>query len=385
MGAGKSNKTIVVIGATGHFGGRICRRISDEANSELVVTSRSAGNAASLARELRAASPHAAIRSAALDQFAPGFEADLASLRPDIVVHTAGPYQGQDYRVAKACIGCGSHYVDLADGREFVGKFDTLHREALDRNVLLVSGASTLPGLSSAVVDLLEDRFETLHGIEISIAPAQRTPRGTGTIAAVLSYCGKPFEVLVDGEWVTMHGWQNMKTQRYPDLGRRLSGACDVPDLGLLPDYLGGVRTVTFHAALEAKWEQVGLWCMGWLTRLRLVRDWSRLVPALRRLSRRLTRLGGDTGGMQVRMTGIGRDLSALTVTWSLIARRNHGPEIPCAPALILTRRLARDHIETRGAVPCLGLITMSEFDREMRDFDVDWRIDEESTRRGEP
>ncbi len=366
-----------MIGATGHFGGRICRRIAGETGTELVVTSRSAQSAASLAAGLRQLRPDATIRSAELDQFAPGFDAALLSLRPDIVVHTAGPYQGQDYRVAKACMECGSHYVDLADGREFVEKFGSLHREALEADVLLVSGASTLPGLSSAVVARLKRRFETLEGVEISIAPAHRTPRGTGTIAAVLSYCGKPFDALVDGEWVRMHGWQNVKIQRYRDLGRRLSGACDVPDLGLLPDYLGGVRTVTFHAALEASWEQLGLYSMGWLTRLGLVRDWSRAVPAFHCLSGRLIRLGADTGGMQVKVAGTGPDGKARTVTWSLTARRNHGPEIPCSPALILTRKLVRELIEIRGAMPCLGMITMSEFDREMRGFDIQWNIDE--------
>ena len=209
-----TTKTIIVIGATGHFGGRICRRIIGEKNTELVVTSRSNASAQSLANELRELDPHTTIRAASLDQSSLDFESVLNSLRPDIVVHTAGPYQGQDYRVAKACIDCGSHYIDLADGREFVQEFKTLHREAEDRDVLLVSGASTLPGLSSAVIDRLKDRFDAIRDIEISIAPAHQTPRGTGTIAAVLSYCGKPFNVLMDGDWVTVHGWQNMKTQR---------------------------------------------------------------------------------------------------------------------------------------------------------------------------
>jgi NAD(P)-dependent dehydrogenase (short-subunit alcohol dehydrogenase family) len=373
---GKTKK-IVVIGATGHFGGRICRRIVGEKNTELVVTSRSDARARLFADELRELDPDATVHAASLNQSSPDFESALNILRPDIVVHTAGPYQDQDYRVAKACIDCGSHYIDLADGREFVQEFETLHREAKERGVLLVSGASTLPGLSSAVVDLLKDRFDLIRDIEISIAPAHQTPRGVSTIAAVLSYCGKPFKVLLNGDWVTMHGWQNMKTQRYPQLGLRISAACDVPDLGLLPNYVAGSTTVTFHAALEARWEQAALWFMGWLTRLRIVKNWNRLVPAFRWMSGRLIGLGSDTGGMHVKLSGIGRDQNAKSVTWFLMARQNHGPEIPCCPALILTRKLASDQISVRGAFPCLGMITMAEFDHEVSDLDIDWEIDE--------
>lgn len=342
-----------------------------------MVTSRNDARAQSLAKELRKLDPDATIHAAILDQSSPNFESALNSLHPDIVVHTAGPYQGQDYRVARACIDCGSHYVDLADGREFVQEFEKLHHKAKDRDVLLVSGASTLPGLSSAVIDLLKDRFDSIRDIKISIAPAHQTPRGTGTIAAVLSYCGKPFKVLSDGDWVTMHGWQNMKTQRYPNLGFRLSGACDVPDLALLPNYVAGSRTVTFHAALEAKWEQVALWLMGWVTRLRIVNDWDRFVPSFRWVSGRLIGLGSDTGGMQINLSGLAKDQSAKSVTWFLTARQNHGPEIPCCPALILTRKLASNQIAARGAFPCLGMITMSEFDKEVSDLEIDWKIDE--------
>ncbi len=370
-------KRIVVIGGTGHFGGRICRRIAGEPNTELVVTSRSQVKAEALVNKLRAANLAAVINAAGLDQSSQDFETDLLALRPDIVIHTAGPYQGQDYRVAKACIQTSSHYIDLADGREFVQGFDVLHDEAKQSDLLLVSGASTLPGLSSVVIDSLRDEFHTIRKIEISIAPAHQTPRGASTIAAVLSYCGMPFQVLVDGKWVTKHGWQDLSRHRYPDLGMRLSGACDVPDLGLLPDYVNGVDTVTFHAALEAKWEQITLWKMAWMTRAGLIKKWDRFVPLFRRISDRLIGLGSDVGGMQIKLSGKSSDCESKTVTWNLVARQNHGPEIPCSPALILARKLAADRTTTRGALPCLGMFSMSDFEYELSDFDVQWGVDE--------
>jgi len=370
-------KRIVVIGGTGHFGGRICRRIAGEPNTELVVTSRNQAKAETIADELRALKSGSVVRAAGLDQSGREFESDLLALCPDIVIHTAGPYQGQNYRAAKACIQACSHYVDLADGRDFVQRFASLHEDAKRKDLLLVSGASTLPGLSSVVVDSLRVEFQKISKIEISIAPAHQTPRGKSTIAAVLSYCGMPFQVLLEGEWVTMHGWQNLRRHRYPDFGVRLCGACDVPDLGLFPEYVDGVETVTFHAALEAKWEQLALWNMGWVTRAGIVKKWDGLVPTFQKISDYLIGRGSDVGGMHIRISGTSSDDQPKSLTWNLIARQNHGPEIPCSPALILARKLAANTIDVRGALPCLGLFSMTDFQNELSDFDVRWDISE--------
>jgi hypothetical protein len=182
---------------------------------------------------------------------------------------------------------------------------------------------------------------------------------------------------LESGARITRYGWQNLKLQRYPELGRRLSGACDVPDLGLFPNYVEGVQTVTFHAALEASWEQITLWKMAWATRLGIVSNWERLAPTFRSWSDRLIKLGSTTGGMQMHIGGVGKGGESKTIVWNLTAHQNHGPEIPCVPALILARGLAAGAISTRGAYPCLGMITLAEFDKEVSDLDIHWRMDE--------
>jgi saccharopine dehydrogenase-like NADP-dependent oxidoreductase len=364
-------KKVLVLGGTGHFGRRICRRLARERGIDLVVSSRNHEKAQALASELRRDHPEASITGIAIDQHATGLESQLMKLSPFVVLHTAGPYQTQDYRVAEACIRARSHYVDLADAREFVCEFSALDEQARASKVLLVSGASTLPGLSSAVIDEIRPRFRQIDGIEISIAPAHQTPRGEGTVAAVLSYCGSPFEMLKAGEWKTVFGWQDLRMQKYPALGRRLGGACNVPDLSLLPRYVPSVRNVSFHAALECKAEQLALWLMASCARLGLVRDWSRVVPFFAAVSKRVAPFGSDRGGMCVRVTG--EDLRGVRgiCTWYLGAERNHGPEVPCSPMLVLVRKLLRDRLDLRGARACLGLVTLAEFNEEIAEFAI--------------
>lgn len=360
---------VVVFGGTGHFGARICRRLARQEGLDLIITSRSAERAKQLAAELQAQS--AAVSSAVIDQDSPDLADQLRALNPNVVIHTAGPYQGQDYRVAQGCIDAGCHYVDLADGRKFVAGFDSLDAAAKDTGVVLISGTSTLPGVSSAVVDEYRDRFQRIDGIEISIAPAHQTPRGIGTVRAVLSYCGAPFKSWRDGQWHTVHGWQDLRMQRYPALGRRLSGACDVPDLALFPDYVPGLRTVSFHAALEAPWEQLGLWFMAWLTRAGLVRDWTRFASSFSAMSERLIRLGSTRGGMRITLRGAGTNGVQRVIHWDLFAEQNHGPEIPCTPAIVVTRKLLNGELSAPGAYPCLGLFTVAELMAELAEFDI--------------
>ena len=85
----------------------------------------------------------------------------------DMITHITHPWWGKIYEykgrfkviekhgydVAKACIAWGCHYIDLADGREFVDGISALDALARENNVLVVSGASSVPCLTSALVD----------------------------------------------------------------------------------------------------------------------------------------------------------------------------------------------------------------------------------------
>ena len=366
-----ANAKVLVLGGTGHFGTRIARRLANIVGIELIITSRDLFRAEVLVDQLSETHPHVMISALALDQESADFEAQLRAHGPFVVVHTAGPYQRQDYRVARACADAGSHYIDLADGRAFVADFNSLNGQALDADVLLVSGASTMPGVSGAVIDGLTERFERIDDIEIAIAPAHRTPRGLGMVTAVLSYCGRPVRTLVGGEWQTLYGWQDLRRQRFPGLGTRLSAACDVPDLELLPRRVPGVRTVVFHAALEAEVEQLALWLMAWLKRANFVSDWSQYARTFMRLGRSTRRLGSNRGAMRIRLAGATADGTPREVQWSLLALDNHGPEIPCTPAVVLVKKLLRDEIFGRGAQPCLGLFSEQELLDDLAGFSI--------------
>ncbi|MCV6603855.1 MAG: saccharopine dehydrogenase NADP-binding domain-containing protein, partial [Porticoccaceae bacterium] len=132
---------MLIIGGYGNFGRFIARRLGADENIQLVIAGRSAEKAQALIAEMDTANP---AQAAQLD-IGKNLRQSLQAIKPDIVIHTSGPFQGQGYDVADACIECGAHYIDLADGREFVAGINALDAEAKVAGVFVVSGASSVP------------------------------------------------------------------------------------------------------------------------------------------------------------------------------------------------------------------------------------------------
>jgi saccharopine dehydrogenase-like NADP-dependent oxidoreductase len=359
---------VLVLGGYGHFGARIVRSLAITPGITVIAAGRNPAQAAARLPGVDLAN----IELCRLDTAAADFAATLAGTRADLVIHTAGPFQGQGYDVAQACLRAGMHYIDLADGREFVAGFPgQLDALAQRMQCCAITGASTLPALSSAVVDALAPQFEQLHSIDMVIAPAQATPLGIATVRAVLSYCGRPFDCWIDGCWQTRIGWAKPQPVRFARIGPRLASPCDVPDHTLLVQRYPGVATVRFRAALELPLLSRCLAALAWLRSHGLPLPMEALAGVFARAGRWFDRFGTDLGGMRITLRGQRGGLQH-TVHWDLTAPMLHGPEIPTFAAVLLARRFARGEGLPIGAHACMGMLSLAEFEREF----ARWRID---------
>jgi hypothetical protein len=358
---------VLVLGGTGNFGARIVRALSGDAAIELVAASRRGGDV-----------PGAAgVRVVALDAFSDDLNQRLREVAPNLVIHAVGPFQGQDYRVVQAALSVGAHYLDLADGREFVGEFARENaKRAVTAKRVAISGASTLPALSSAVVDALCGPLRSIDTVEISVAPGQQAVRGAATLAAVFSYLGRPVSVWRNGAWVKRFGWMDIR--RVPlDIGSRWGALCDVPDLALLPARYRGVQNVSFHAALEFRLQHLALWKLAALRRMGLPFAVDRWAMRLDRWAWLFDAFAGKRGGMRVSVVGEGAIGARLRRTWQLTVPAADGPEIPCLAAIALARRLARGERMEVGAHECLGFVKLAEFEAEFARWGVRTRVEE--------
>lgn len=360
-------KRVLVIGGYGNFGGLIAKRLAREPALTLIVAGRSAEKARSSAAQLNA-------EWAAIDIFS-DLDASLGRIKPDVLVHTSGPFQEQSYQVAEACIRNGVHYLDLADGRAFVADIARLDAAAKSANVLVVSGASTVPGLTSAVLMKHASDFAALETIDYGIATAQRTNRGLATTRAVLSYAGKPFETLIDGEMRSVYGWQDLCWRSFRGLGSRPLSNCDIPDLALFPKHFPSLRNVRFRAGLELPLLHCGLWLLSWLVRARLVPSLRPAAPFLLRAARLFDGFGTDDSGFYMEMTGRVTNGEERQVLFEITAKGGAGLFIPCTPAIVLALGLVKGTVGLRGAMPCLGLVDLDDILQELRTLKITWNV----------
>lgn len=362
---------VAIVGAYGQFGQRIASALAGDAGIELVLCGRRLEAAQSLAEQLQQQDPCARVSAAALDVDASGLPAAIAALQAQLLIHTAGPFQNRDYRVAEAALQCGAHYVDLADAREYVMGIGRIDPIACAHERWAIAGASSVPGLSAAVVEALQRRFSRLDGVVTAISPGNRTARGLATTRAILGYVGRPFTALIDGRWQTVHGWQSLRRLASPATGTRWVARCDVPDLSVLPTRYPQLQYCDFRAGLELRRMHFGLWLASWLVRAGLLPTLQTWAKPLLAISERWIDSGSDVGVMTVEVAG--RDLAGtpLELRWRIVAEHGSGPQIPATAAVVIARKLARGQLPGAGARACVDLFTLDEFMQALATFPI--------------
>lgn len=367
---------ILVVGGYGLFGALVAERLARSADLEIVIAGRREDAAKAAAGRL-ALNAAGRVTGTALDATKPDAGL-LRALAPSVVVNASGPFQWQDPSLAMAAVAAGAHYVDLADAPAYVTAFGAngaLDAAARSAGLLAVTGASSVPAVSAAVVDHHVGRLGTLSSISIGISPGNSVDPGEATTRSLLAGLGLPMTIVRDGRPLKVHGWQGLTLRSWPTLGRRWMSWVDVPDLHLFPRRYPSARDIEFRAGLEVGLMHLGLWTLSWPARIGLIRRLDALAPALLWMKRRLGRLGSNRGGMYVLLEGCTAAGEPTSLHWYLIAGSGHGPYVPATPSVILARRLARGSVPATGAATAIGLVGLDEILAELADLDIVVRL----------
>jgi hypothetical protein len=143
-----------------------------------------------------------------------------------------------------------------------------------------------------------------------------------------------------------------------------LLSPCDVPDLALFPARYAASE-VRFGAGLELRFLHRGMNVMAWLARQGIVRDWSRHAQLLKWAADLFRHWGSDAGAMHVQVQGVDAAGSKVMRTWQLVATHGDGPFVPTLAATAVVRRFQAGALRP-GAYPCVGVLGLSDFTREM-------------------
>jgi hypothetical protein len=345
--------TILIVGGYGTFGGRIVELLEHDPRLVILVAGRS----------WEKAHRHCSARTAAKARLvAAAFDRDgdlarqLEMLQPDILIDASGPFQAygnRPYALIEACIARRIHYLDLADGSDFVTGVSAFNDDALAA-VYVLSGVSSFPVLTAAAVRRLSFDMQRVDSIRGGIAPSPYARVGQNVIRAIAGYAGR--RVLLKRDGRPGFGYPFTEQIRFTvappghvPLRSTMFSLVDVPDLAALAELWPEARTVWMGAGpVPAVLHRI-LIALAWLTRLHLAPSLSPLSPLMHFAANHFV-WGEHRGGMFVEVQGVASAGEPLTRSWHLIAEADDGPLIPSMAVAAIIRKALDGKPPARGA-----------------------------------
>ena len=356
-------KTVLIIGGYGQFGGRLSRRLKGTPDLKVLVGGRTLSKAKALCEKYGGNLEPVVFDSKA------DLDAQLQALGPWLVVDAAGPFQAKfrsGYALAKACIKRGIHYIDLSDSGPFTQGIADFNASAKQAGITIISGASSVPALSSAVVDAAQAQFSHIDSIEGGISPGGKINIGLSVTQAVLSYLGRPLKIFRGGVWESETGYSRVHKHTITLDGekplRRWFGLCEAPDEILFPQHYKGVQTVRFYGSQELWLIHINIVILAWLQKRGIVKNLEKRAKTFAWIGTQLGRFASERGGMFMLIKGEDKAGADTSLQWNLIASEGDGPFIPILATEILIRRWLKAKPKF-GARSAASEITLAEFE----------------------
>ncbi len=318
--------TILVVGATGEMGRRVCRLLQRSVPSVRVTGANRSGR------------PHPDLPVQRVDV------RDERTLAPALAgaalaVNAVGPYLYDPGPLVRACVAARAHYVDLAEDLGWLAALAGAAERAgaAASGVTLVPGCSTVPGMVALLASRWAGRAD-VASVSALLSMGTANPPSRGLVAGLLTPLGRPapgggrwFTRLVraessDGRRLSFGAWP----APFPPEGMRL-GARRVP----LRFYAGFDRLLV-TAGLRFAAPLIGRLPLRWMPTLSAV-----ALPVVRAAML----VGTPLGVLLVRAEdGAGRELDRVEV----FATAN-GLDVPAAPVVWVAQRLTKGGIEGSG------------------------------------
>ncbi len=361
-------KKLLIIGGYGTFGGRLVELLENTPALTLMVGGRS------LAKAKAFCADRAGTKATLLPSFFDRnghLATQLSALTPDIVIDASGPFQAygaECYALVEACIKAGIHYLDLADGADFVEGITAYNNEAQVAGVFILSGVSSFPVLTALVVRELSQDIARLDQVYGGIAPSPFAGVGENVIRAIAGYAGKKTKLRKNGIWMDAYPLtENLRYTIAPPgmlpLRNILFSLVEVPDLRVLPPLYPSLKTVWMGAGPVPEILHRALIGFAWLVRWKILPSLTPMVKLIQ-LVMNHCRWGEHRGGMFVQVTGQGSDGKKIRKSWHLLAEGRDGPFIPCMAVEAVIRKLMEGATIAPGARSPVNDLMLADYER---------------------
>jgi hypothetical protein len=359
---------MLIVGGYGTFGGRTVELLEHDPRLTLIVAGRSFEKAQAYCAQRHATG--AKLEPALFDRNG-DHAAQIGSLKPDLLLDASGPFQAYGiggYCLVEAAIDARVHYLDLADGAAFVAGVNAYDSRAREAGIYVLSGVSSFPVLTAAVVRRLSEGLARLDDISGGIAPSPFAGVGENVIRAIASYAGQPVAHL--GRTAKTIGYPFTQQRRYTiappgrlPLCSTMFSLVDVPDLSVLSRLWPQVKRVWMGAGPVPEILHRALISLSWAVRIGIVRSLAPLAPIMHWATNRL-RWGELRGGMFVEVKGARADGEQEKRSWHLIAEGADGPLIPSMAVQAIVQKHLDGLPPRAGARACVDDVELADYER---------------------
>ncbi len=332
---------ILIIGGYGVFGGRLAELIADM-GIEVLICGRSEPKAVALCDRLTGKARFTPVK---LDRV--NISGALRTHTPDLVIDASGPFQSygdNPYSVIRACLDARIDYMDFADAADFalgVSRFDA---EAKERGVTILSGVSSFPVLTAAVLRQFQKTM-TVHSLTGGIAPSPYAGIGLNVMRAVVSYAGGDVKLTRGGGAQTAKGLAESLRYTVAVPGRLPLknlhySLVDVPDLQILPAQNPDLQDIWMGAGPVPEFLHRVLNLLAKTRAALRLPSFEIFSPFFFWVLNKM-KFGEHRGGMFVMAKGVDDHGKPAKASWHLLAEGDDGPYIPSMAIEALVRKRA--------------------------------------------
>lgn len=354
----------LVIGAYGHFGKLICQKLLDIAGVKVIVGGRKRDRLTELCKDLGIDIDYDThelpmlvvdYRSSELGRLIK--ENDI-----NVVIHAAGPYQGQDYNVARACIEAGCYYMDIADDREFVMGIHELHHEAVKSNVMVASGMG-LPIVNMAILDKLGPRFDKVEHVNMGYSGSGRMP-GAASVRSALKVAGRPVRQ-IEGRRDTVFCGLLGRNFRFFDGGfiKRDVVTLDQPDIDLIKAWYNPL-TLRYQGGFGLRGQGV-ISLIAKFSRYNWIKNPEKWAGFLGKTGKIMSYFSRGKGALYMDIEGI-KDRKDVSLTFEIQATEHQFELLKIVPVVVLINRLMDNYVPQAGARPGIDLMGLDDIEKEL-------------------
>lgn len=222
---------VIIIGAGGV--GRVlvhkCAQHPD-VFSEILLASRTKSKCDAIAADVRAATGHTAITTAAIDaEDVPALTALMQDFQPVICLHVALPYQ--DLTIMDACLAAGVHYLDTAnyepkEEAKFEYSWQWAYQDRFkEAGLTAILGCGFDPGVTSIfTARAAKHHFDEIHYLDIvdcnggDHGKAFATNFNPEINIREITQNGRYWE---NGQWIETKPFEIKQSLNYPNIGAR--------------------------------------------------------------------------------------------------------------------------------------------------------------------